>query len=164
MSEAADTPPPSAPAKRQSGKNRWVIAGFIVVAIALVALNVVRGRALSAPKNWGEDFEAALAQGKAEGRQIVVLFVRHPAGQIARKLIRYTIEKPDNRKAIKEGNFVPVMVRLKGAQKNELMATYDLKSMPTLILLSPDGEEICRREGTETQPEVPFRTEFLRGE
>ena len=161
MTDTTDTSAPSTAAERPARKNRLVIAGFLAVAVGLVAFNVVKGRSVPAPRNWGEDLKAALDLGKAEGRQIVVLFVRHPASQMARDLIRYTIAKPDNRNAITEGNFVPVMVRLRGDSKNELMSEYKLKNMPTLILLSPDGEEIRRLEGQATKPEVPFRQDFL---
>ena len=158
------TEPPAATPPPPAGKNRWVIAGFIAVGIGLLAFNHLRGRSVDPPDNWGEDLTAALATGKAEGRQIVVLFVYEPPSQTTRNLIRYTIEKPDNRKAVKDGKFVPVMVRVNGPDEAELKERYQLKEIPTLILLSPDGSEICRREGQETKPEVPFRTDFLAGQ
>ena len=143
-----------------TGKNRFVIAGFIVVAIGLAVFSVYKRRSIAPPKGWGVDFTAALAQGKEEGRKIVVLFVSHPS-DLTRNLIQYTISKPGNREALKKGNFVPVMVRLNGPDKDELIATYGLKNMPTLILLTPDGKEIRRLEGLKTTPEVGFRQDFL---
>jgi len=149
------------PAGKAVGKrkhDRWVKLGFLVVALGIVAFLVIKQRSYPAPAGWGEDLSEALATAKAENRHVVVLFVKHPMGELAKTVITSVINKQDNHKAVKAGNFVPVMVRGPGKQMRE---DYKLTVFPTLMILDANGQEVKRREGSDTRPEVPFRSEFL---
>lgn len=159
-------PTPSSAAKRRP-YDRWVKLGFLVVAIGIASILIFKQRKYPAPKDWMDGganaLAGALSKAKAADRHVIVLFVIHPMGDTSQRLIRGVIEKPDNRNAVKAGNFVPVMVRLKEPEKDRLIEDYGLnpEQIPTLMILGPDGQEIKRREGEMTLREVPFRSEFL---
>ncbi|MHC4984578.1 MAG: hypothetical protein ACYTFO_00320 [Planctomycetota bacterium] len=159
MSESTSTdtqPTGKTAAKRKH--DRWVKLGFLVVALGIVAFLVIDQRSFPAPAGWGKNLAEALATAQAENRHVVVLFVKHPMGELAKTVITQVINKSDNHKAVKEGNFVPVMVR---GPSNQMREDYGLTVFPTLMILDPAGQEVKRREGLDTRPEVPFRSEFL---
>ena len=156
------TAPPPKPPSSPPGQ-RWVRMGFVVVVIVVAGALWFKHRSVPPPRGWSENLDEALHQAHTEGRKTVVLFVDHPIGYYGRKLIRTTLRKPGNRKALKDGKFVAVMVRLKGKAKKDLMAKYKLRELPTLLLLDPKGKELNRREKEHTLPEVPFRGKFLKG-
>lgn len=159
-----DTTAPTPKPRSSSPGQRWVRMGFVVVVIVVVGALSFKHRSMPAPRGWTENLNEALHQARTEGRKTVVLFVDHPIGYYGRKLIQTTLRKPGNRNAIVKGQFVAVMVRLKGKAKKDLMAKYKLSDLPTLLLLDPRGKELNRREGDQTLPEVPFRNEFLKGQ
>ena len=166
MNDTSPQTPPSSPAKHRP-YDRWVKLGFLVVAIGIALVLVLKQRKYPAPENWLDGGPNVLAKAKADAkagdRHVLVLFVSHPMGSTSQVLISEVIEKIDNRKAVTAGNFVAVMVRLKGSGKDQLIKDYGLNAerMPTLMILKPDGTELKRREGEATRPEVPFRSDFL---
>ena len=159
MSEPTSTDAqPSGKAAPKRKHDRWVKLGFLVVALAIVAFLVIDQRKFPAPTGWGEDLDEALATAKAENRHVVVLFVKHPMGELAKTVIANVINKVDNRKAVIAGNFVPVIVR---GPDQQMRDDYKLTEFPTLMILDPNGREVKRREGSDTRPEVAFRSELL---
>ena len=151
--------------KQSSGKaapgrrhDRWVKLGFLVVALAIVGYLVIKQRSFPAPAGWGDNLAEALTTAKSENRHVVALFVAHPMGELAKTVITQVINKGDNRNAVRAGNFVPVIVR---GPDQQMRDDYKLTEFPTLMILDPNGREVKRREGSDTRPEVAFRSELL---
>ncbi|MBT3278964.1 MAG: hypothetical protein HN909_06045 [Phycisphaerales bacterium] len=113
-------------------------------------------------KGWtkitdGSDLPAVFAQAKSEGRKIAAFFLNSPPSETARTVAR-RIWKAQNQKALKRGNFIPVLVYLRGTS-DSLAKRYDIKNLPTFVVFLPDGTERNREVGS--LGEVPFRANFL---
>ncbi len=161
MTEAATDPASSpTPPKRRHLFPLILLIGAIGVAVYIQFF--VYGK-VEPPRGWLEDFHQAMALAKSQNRKVVVLVTHRKPGDTAQHVIRYVIQKPGNRKAFQEGEFVGVMVRLRGDDKKRMTEEYKITVTPTLLLLSPDGKEITRRQDQETKQEVPFRDSFLKG-
>lgn len=144
---------------KSPGRDRWIKIGFVLVLIAVaVAIYSFQRRRLSI-EGWGNDLGAALTQGKAERRMIVAFFVNNPPSEIARTIAKRRIPKPDNVKALKDGKFLTVVVSLDDGLDSDLARKYQLKALPTLMVLRPDGKERNRHEGG--IGEANFRQNFL---
>ncbi len=129
---------------------------FVLIAIAgIVGIQLLQRSGQVLP-DWDEDLDSALSQARQEKRKVLVLFSDHPPGQITLWLASGTI--PKNELAIREGNFLPVLIRL-GSLDDPLAKKYKIKSLPTMLILSSRDRELNRREGK--IGEVPFRDEFL---
>jgi len=148
----------SKPAKRAA--DRRVKLGFLVAAIAMgvgVYFYLQRGRMIL--RTWSTDLERARRQAKSEDRRLLLFFMSSPPGETTRRMAGTTLKKPRNRKAIAEGKFIPVKVELDTSLKGDLARRYRIRKLPTMLILSPAGEELNRREGM--IGEVPFRKGFL---
>ncbi len=154
MSEPSDSHPPSA--KRRT--DRRIKLGFL--AVALVAAGVVFYLQLRPPKGiWSQGLPQGLQKARAENRRLLVLFTSSPPGETARRMEQTTLRKAHNRKAIRDGKFVCVRVTLDTALRSETARRYRIRKLPTMLILSPEGGELNRREGM--IGEVPFRQGFL---
>jgi hypothetical protein len=135
---------------------------LLAILIACAAVYMWQRRGLSID-GWGSDLDAALVTARDEDRPVVAFFVARPPSRVAQRIASAVISKPDNVAALSAGKFVPVVVEVDRNAKDELSTKYKLtsKGLPTLMILTADGEEITRREGTAGTSEVPFRAEFL---
>lgn len=139
-----------------AGHDKWVKLGFVVLLIAAaVAVYSMQTRELKIA-GWGDDFTAALDQARADNRMVVALFVKKPPSATARE-IRTRVGRSANRKAIEQGNFIPVVVTT--SADADLAKRYKVTTFPTLLVILPDGRERNRAEGN--VGEVPFRQQFL---
>ncbi len=118
---------------------------------------MVQQRGLSI-SGWGDNLQDALKQAKAEARPVVVFFVKSTPSAIARENAK-RIRKKGNRKALKNGRFIPVIVELSTSLDSETARRYKIKQLPTLMVIRSDGTERNRHEGE--IGEVPFRGDFL---
>ena len=135
--------------------------GFLAVGIAVAAgayFHFQRGGAIL--KNWPTDLDKVLKQAKAEDRQVLALFISSPPGQVTHRMARTTLKKPQNKRAIVTGRFLRVKVTVE-TLKSDLARRYRIRKLPTMLILSPGGQEQNRREGM--IGEVPFRQGFLDG-
>jgi hypothetical protein len=159
MNEASSSLPPDGGSKKHSSKDRWVKIGFLlVILIGVVGVYLLQHRSLSI-KDWGDDLPAALREAKATGRMVVVFFVEDPPSETSRRIKDSVIHKPGNRKALKEGNFIRVIVILDNSLKSDVAKQYRIKELPTLMVLRPNGTERNRHEGL--IGEVNFRQDLL---
>ncbi|KKK96407.1 hypothetical protein LCGC14_2663070 [marine sediment metagenome] len=146
------------PPVRKTGRDRWVKIGFVILLIVVAVVIFMLQRRGLAIKDWGKDLDAALRQAKAEDRPIVVFFVNRPPSDPA-KTIRTRIQKPGNQQALKDGKFIPVIVELSSSLDSDTARRYEVRELPTLMVLTSDGEERNRHEGN--IGEVPFRQKLL---
>ncbi len=148
----------SNPAK--PGQNKKIGLIFLLVAIAAVVGITHCQRALRPPPGWiDNDLDEAMRQAKANDANVVVLFVAKPPTAICRRLRDTTLSKEANNEALREGNFVAVMVRVPWSRRDEIAEEYEVTSYPTTMILSPEGEVLRRAEGF--IGETDFRYEFL---
>ena len=146
------------PPARKTGRDRWVKIGFIVLLIVAAAVILMLQRRGLAIKDWGKDLDAALRQAKAEDRPVVVFFVNRPPSNTA-TTIRKHIRQPANQQALKDGKFIPVIVELSSSLDSDIAKRYQVRELPTLMVLTSRGKERNRSVGN--LGEVPFREQFL---
>ena len=147
---------PAAPENSKREKRTKAILILLIIA-AMVGIYFYQRRGLVI-EGWGKDFDAALAQAKTENHPLVILFVNKSQTPSARDLQR-RIDRPGNRSALQQGNYITVIVPLDNKLDSEIAKKYKIKSLPTLLLLRPDGTEHNRATGN--IGEVPFRQVFL---
>jgi thioredoxin-related protein len=134
---------------------------FLIAAIVIAGGIVIQQKYLPVPKGgWiDNDLDKAFQIARNENRNLLVLFVNKTPSQTDRNLRDTTLSKPKNIEAIQEHNLVAVMVRVSPSQRREVFETYALKNLPTMLILSPAGEELARAEGK--VGEVAFAQSFL---
>jgi hypothetical protein len=152
--------PVQAPGARPARKwgDRKIKLAFLALTIVVVGMIVLWQRNTPLP-GWGENLNAALAQAKVENRPVLAFFVSSPLDDISRMLTKNTI--PKNKKAIQQGRFIKVVVRVSNLAKSEPAQRFKITSLPTMLVIGPDGVETNRREGN--IGELEFRTGFLEG-
>ena len=148
----------SDPAK--AGQNKKIGLIFLLVAIA-AAVGITRcQRDLRPPPGWiDNDLDEAMRQARANNANVVVLFVAKPPTATCRELRDTTLSREANNEALREGNFVAVMVRVPWNRRDEIAEQYEVTGYPTTMILSPEGEVLRRMEGF--IGETDFRYEFL---
>lgn len=138
-------------------QDRLVRIAFLVVIVIAGVLIYRKQTTIALPAGWRGDLDNALAQAKKEDRRVLVFFMGKPFAFDAKKMLKTTLRQPANRKAVRQGKFIKVAVV--ESLKSDLSRRYKIESLPTMIVLSPDGRELNRRVGFIA--EVPFRTNFL---
>jgi len=137
--------PQDTQAQPRSRQDRWVKLGFLLVAIATVAVIWWIQRNPPMLADWADDLSTALDQARREDRRVLVFFMHSPPGQTERWLVSNTI--PKNDKHIKGGNYIAVKASVSKNLKDELAEQYGIREVPTLLILDPQGKEIGRRTG-----------------
>ena len=150
-----------APGARLTRKwgDRKIKLAFLALTTVVVGVIVLWQRNTLGLPGWGENLNAALAQAKAENRPVLAFFVSSPLDDISRMLTKNTI--PKNDKAIQKGRFIKVVVRVSNLAKSEPAQRFKITTLPTMLVIGPDGVETNRREGN--IGELEFRTGFLEG-
>jgi len=146
----------TASASRPSPRAKLVLLG-LVVAVAAGVWWFQRGGGQW--EGWGRDLQAALRQGAAQGRPVLVLFTSDPIDHDARRMEQTTLTRKENRQAIQAGGYIPVLATVATALDDELSRRYSLARLPTLLVIAPDGKVLARAEGF--VGEQQFRQQFL---
>lgn len=153
MTEAAENTP------TRPGKNKKVALAFLLVAIIGAGVIYCSHRELRPPPGFGDDLAEAMRLAKERNANVVVLFVAKPPSETCRRLRNTTLSKEANTKALTNGNFVAVMVRVPASRRSEIASEFDVTEFPTTLILTPEGEELNRQVGM--IGEAPFRDVFL---
>ena len=130
---------------------------FLLITLAVVALIYKLQRTDTRLAGWSKDLNASMAQAARENRPLLVLFDSNPPSTTGRDLVATTIAK--NEKFITDGKYICVAVSVDTELTDAVSKKYKLRSLPTTMVLGPDGAEKNRREGR--IGEVPFRQGFL---
>jgi hypothetical protein len=141
----------------KSARNQRTKIIFLIITAVAVLLVYRMQRTNPELKGWGKDLNAALAAASAEGRPLLVFFDSNPPSATGRNLTATTFLM--NEKAIENGKFIKAAVSVDTGLKSDLAKRYQLRALPTTMILGPDGVEKNRREGK--IGEVPFRNGFL---
>lgn len=152
----APQPPASAPAKTK--RDRWVKIGFLVAIVGVAIFVYTQQQDAMEIDGWGSDLDAALQQAREENRPVVAFFVDTPPSNTAEQTRKVVLTNPENKKVMAKLRVIRVLVSDPGDNVRE---TYAINSLPTLLLLSPEGKELSRHDGLSHVGEVPFRKEFL---
>jgi len=117
-----------------------------VAALAIFA--VVFELPSAAPAGWGEDFDAALAQAKAQHRYVLVAF--HGAGCPPCHVMERTVL---GRLAVREAlvDFVPV--RIDPNDRADLAERYSIFATPTYVVVGADAALIHQIVGPQSVDE-----------
>lgn len=110
-------------------------------------------------KNWLNDLDKALSQAKEENRPVLVFFVGETLKDTTRRMLKTTLSKSLNQKAIADGKFIRVHVKLDFALKSEPTKQYKIQTLPTMVILDSNGKELNRRKGF--IGEMDFRSGFF---
>ena len=138
--------------KRRKDRGKLVFLAVVTVAVAVVYLFQQSGAELP---DWPNDLSEALTKAKREDRKVLVFFVANPPSTNARRMSTKTLKM--NRKHIKEGKFITVLIQVKRTE--EPAKRYNIQEFPTFLLLDAQGKELNRRIGF--VGEMAFRQGFL---
>ncbi|MFN3165440.1 MAG: thioredoxin family protein [Phycisphaeraceae bacterium] len=133
------------PARRKAGWG-WLVA-VVVVAMVWAGAFALRGGGEAVDlKGWADGLEQGQAQAKAQDKPMVVMFTATWCGP-CQTLKQQVLTRPEVDDVLK-ARFVPVKVDMSDAGPGDALVTrYDLKGWPTMIAMTPQGEEIRRIEG-----------------
>jgi hypothetical protein len=143
----------------KSRRDRVIKLAFLAVTVVLVTMVYFKQRGGLDLPGWGDDLSAALSKAAAEKRPVLAFFVSSPPDHISRELTKNTI--PKNAGVIEKGRFVKVVVKVGSVAKSEPARRFGITSLPTMLVIGPDGVEKNRREGF--IGEMEFRSGFLEG-
>ncbi|MCD4699590.1 MAG: hypothetical protein K8R91_03345 [Phycisphaerae bacterium] len=135
---------------------RWVKRCFlltILLAGIIVGYIQLRGPMLG----WPDDMDSALSKAKAEDRAVVVFVRSFPVSATGKRMVLTTLSKSGNKKALENGKFLLVEIRLK--RSAGWANKYGVTKTPTMLLIATDGEKFHKAEGMIGETE--FRNEFL---
>ena len=131
---------------------------FVLVMIALMAvIYFTRQRGQTILPDWPDNIDRVLEQAAKEDRKVLALFMSSPPNQLTKQLADTTIHK--NKGNIAKGKFLPVKIVVSVALTDNLSKRFNIKKLPTMLILSPAGEELNRGEGLIGQ--VDFGKGFL---
>lgn len=124
----------------------YVVLALVVIGGIIVWVIVKRQSEPMFPRNWQNDLVAATAQGKAEGRPVLVLFHTGPLGnECQTKMIRdvLTVEGSEE----KFWTYRHVLVHTATSKRSPLATEWKLQKLPTMVILDSAGNEVRRNEG-----------------
>jgi hypothetical protein len=97
--------------------------------------------------NWSTDLEGTLEQARRERRFVLVLFRCEPADDATAWLIRNSLKHSIVTKALEGGGQLCASVQVDRELTSELARKYALKSLPTVMTLSPEGRPLNSQSG-----------------
>ena len=124
------------------GRNR--ILGVSVVMTGLLALMTFSAIGANRPDAWKKDFAQAAADAKQSGRPFLVHFHAAWCGP-CRQMEKEVLHTNDVRDLLSK-QFVSVLVD--SNQHPELVEQFNIQSLPTDLVLGPDGVVLLKSEGS----------------
>lgn len=142
---ATATDPAATP--RRPSRWGWGAALLLVVVAWGAAFALRHGGEKVELVGWVDGLEAGQAQAAEMGRPMLVLFTADWCGY-CQVLKREVFSRPEIDRALRE-RFVPVIVDATDSSAVEsVLLRYDVKSLPTVIAMTSEGEAIDRFSGS----------------
>ncbi len=129
---------------------KWL---FIVVAVVVVWTIVESRRRVGWEIEWRHDLDACLADAKGPPRKAVILLVHRKGCTLTEDIDRDIFSLQHIYKWAMRG----IPCRLVWEEHPEIVRKYDLKESPTLLMLSPEGEDVFRWSGQQITPHIRKR-------
>lgn len=139
--------------------DRRIKIGFVVVVVAAAVAVWLSQRSSPPLPGWETNLGAARRTAAAEGRRVLILFHSQPPSQTMHTLVDDVLETSHGRRAMLDGKFIRVHVVLGTPLKSNVARQYAIRKLPTMVILSPEGKELNRREGRVGL--VEFGSQFL---
>lgn len=152
MDQASD----SAASRRPSRLGKAIL---LAAALAVAAAVWWAQRGGGQWDGWLQDLPVARRQAAQQRRPLLVLFTSDPIDHDARRMKETTLTRSENRQALAAGRYILVVLRVDTGLKDELSRQYDLRRLPTLLVLTADDKVLARSEGF--VGETAFRQQFL---
>ena len=144
--EASDqaTPETSAPAGTSCPLggckwSRWILWGAIFL---MVVLYLNANRSVPAAFDWVTDFEAGLAEARQTDQPVMAVFHADWCGA-CKQMERSVFSSQQVGRAVEA--WVPVKIDVD--RQSRVADRYDVNALPTILLLSAEGEVLARRAG-----------------
>ena len=125
------------------GRNR--IAGLSVVITGLLALMTFTAVGANRPDVWRKDFAQATADAKQSGQPLLIHFYANWCGP-CRQMEKDVLHTNDVRDLLSNFRFVAVLID--SDQHPELVAQFNIQSLPSDIVIGPDGTVMLKLEGS----------------
>jgi thioredoxin-related protein len=113
----------------------------VVILACILAATATAVRAGDVP--WRHNYGRAVREAKRKGLPIFVQ-IGTPDCVWCRKLEKSTLKNPEVRRLLTE-RFIPVKVD--GSEDRHTVQEFGVRSYPTLLMTSPDGKLLEKREG-----------------
>ena len=131
-----------------SKRDRFIKIGFLVVLIVGVVLIYLYQRNPTTGLDWSKDYDAVLKEGPDQQKPVILLFMASPPGADTKLLVRKIQSKSSIGNALKKHDYLKaVAIVSNNLQKDDIARKFKIKKLPTVIVFSPKGDEVDRREG-----------------
>jgi hypothetical protein len=135
----------AAPQFPKSRKERLVKIAFLAVTVLVVVAVYQMQKNPPILTSWRQDLDAARRDARAQDRRLLLLFVYSDPGETERWLAANTLLK--NESGMEKGKYIRVKVPVPTGMDCPPVRTYDVKHIPTLVILDANGTVLGRREG-----------------
>ena len=102
------------------------------------------------PLSFSRELDRAFRQEGAEKQKVLLLVEPTPLGEVAETLLTDTLWKPAIVAALDKAN----VLFIKTSESDPRLQPFPMRSTPAMLLLTPEGKEIARREGAITEADV----------
>lgn len=141
MSDSETTMKPSSPRVGQRSYLFWAII-LVILAAAVFYNNRMQGPPPPSAVEWVSGLETAKTRAAESNRLLLIDFFAEWCGP-CRMLDHYVFPRKDVAEAL--GEWIAVKVDVD--KESAIASKYEVRAMPTLVVLSPQGEELTRFTG-----------------
>ena len=133
---------------RKSSADRWVKLGFLVVLLgAGAAVYWLQRKTPDLSARWSRDLDATLVQARQENVRVLVFLHTRRADHDTRRMISESLKHDLVLKAVERRKCLQAVVEVEGPLSPDLAKRYNLKSLPAVVVLSPEGKVLVGQEG-----------------
>jgi len=134
-----DEPMPTSKKSQAGPLTQW---GPLVLILGVLAFYVYGSRSVEEPPGWGHDYQAALVEAKASGRNVLLAF-HSPGCPPCAAMDRTVLRSEAVRDAM--ASFVPV--RIDAWESPDVSKRYQVFATPTYVIARPDGTPMSAAHG-----------------